>query len=156
MVKNIASALCEHQRWSKFESDEFKSFELLKHQKVRIEDLLQIFVDDMDLVKEFLEHVIKELDAKYPKELEKLRSTNLHHRLLEYMLHEYDRHKKNPNNSHYAGTTMQAEPTKIKKEIISFITMHDQKIDKHYVLFLFQIYDFSDGVKECCEKIGLK
>lgn len=35
---------------------------------------------------------------------------------------------------------------KIVKEINSFIERYDSKVDKHYVLFLFQIYNYSDGV----------
>ena len=50
----------------------------------------------------------------------------------------------------------QPESARFKDDIIAFIGRHDQKIDKNYILFLFQIYNFSDGVKECCDRLGLK
>jgi hypothetical protein len=43
---------------------------LKANQKVRIEDLLQIFVDDLELVKDFLTFVIDELGDKFSTELE--------------------------------------------------------------------------------------
>ena len=43
-----------------------------------------------------------------------------------------------------------------KKQIENFILKYDKKIDKNYILFLFQIYNYSDGVKICCENLGLK
>ena len=45
---------------------------------------------------------------------------------------------------------------KQKDEIVSFISRHHLKIDKNYMLFLFQIYKVSDGVKTCCDLLGLK
>ena len=39
-----------------------------------------------------------------------------------------------------------AEEKQIEKEINTFIERYDSKIDKHYVLFLFQIYNYADGV----------
>ena len=54
---------------------------------MKIEDLLQIFVDDLDLVKEFLQYVIDEFGDKFVTELDQLTTINLYHRLLEYMLY---------------------------------------------------------------------
>ena len=47
---------------------------------------------------------------------------------------------------------------KIKEEIDTFLTVHDddKRIDKHYVLFLFQIYEYPEGVKSACEVLDLK
>ena len=70
-----------------FKSEQFKKFTLKNHQKVKIEDLLQIFVDDLDLVKEFLQFIIEEFGDKFATELEQLTTINLYHRLLEYMLY---------------------------------------------------------------------
>lgn len=84
---------------------------------MRIEDLLQIFVDDLELVKDFLTFVIDELGDKFSAELEQLTTINLYHRLLEYML--YSRQIK-------AGThKLQAETNSFKNEIIGFIGRHD-------------------------------
>lgn len=41
---------------------------------------------------------------------------------------------------------IQADQKSIKEEINKFIERFDSKVDKHYVLFLFQIYNYSEGV----------
>lgn len=45
---------------------------------------------------------------------------------------------------------------KVEKEINDLIDKYDSRIDKHYVLFLFQIYEYTEGVKNCCEKLNLR
>lgn len=50
----------------------------------------------------------------------------------------------------------QVELKTFKSKIENFIVKYDNKIDKNYILFLFQIYNYSDGVKICCENLGLK
>ena len=50
IVKEIARALVDYTKNKKKFPTESK-FTLKQHQKVRIEDLLQIFVDDLELVK---------------------------------------------------------------------------------------------------------
>ena len=45
---------------------------------------------------------------------------------------------------------------KVKEDINNLIEKYDNKIDKHYVLFLFQIYEYTEGVKNCCEKLNLR
>lgn len=56
IVKDIAMALVDYVKHDKkFTMPQFKDkFTLKSHQKVKIEDLLQIFVDDLELVKQFL------------------------------------------------------------------------------------------------------
>lgn len=69
IVQDIASALCEWIKLNKrgFETPEFKQqYELKPHQKVRIEDLLQIFVDDLALSKTFLSFVVDDLGPRFP------------------------------------------------------------------------------------------
>lgn len=119
---------------------------------MRIEDLLQIFIDDLDLAKRFLTFVIEELSPRYSYELEQLTQINLYHRLLEYMLYSRQiSEKKRAVTSRYEN-----DPNAFKNQIAAFISRYDQKIDKNYMLFLFQIYKVSDGVKDCCERLGLK
>ena len=103
-------------------------------------------MDDLQLVKEFLKYVIEDIGAKYPKELGELTQINLYHRLLEYYLYSYQMNEKK-----LSQTTNQ-----FKKEIESFIVKYDQNIEKQYVLFLFQNYKFSEGVEDCCKKLGLR
>mmetsp|Transcript_14536 Transcript_14536/g.14148 ORF Transcript_14536/g.14148 Transcript_14536/m.14148 type:complete len:88 (-) Transcript_14536:628-891(-) len=49
-----------------------------------------------------------------------------------------------------------ADDRNIEMEINQFIERYDSKLDKNYVLFLFQIYNYSDGVQGCCERLQLK
>jgi hypothetical protein len=46
----------------------------------------------------------------------------------------------------------------IKKKITEFLKKNDgnSKIDKNYVLFLFQIYQYNEGVKDCCKSLNLR
>jgi len=44
----------------------------------------------------------------------------------------------------------------LKDKISSFISYFEGKYDKHHVLFLFQMYNYSDGVRDLCEKLSLK
>ncbi len=46
----------------------------------------------------------------------------------------------------------------IKKKIQEFLKKNDGngKIDKNYVLFLFQIYGYKEGVKDCCKSLNLR
>jgi vacuolar protein sorting-associated protein 11 len=49
-----------------------------------------------------------------------------------------------------------ATEKKVISEINEYIERYDSKVDKNYVLFLFKIYNYSDGVEGCCEKLGLR
>ena len=51
---------------------------------------------------------------------------------------------------------IQVEQNKIVRDINAFIERYDSKVDKHYVLFLFQIYNYSEGVQGVCERLELK
>ena len=58
-----------------------------------------------------------------------------------------------------AQTEQASSATKIKQvkeDINTLIDKYDNKIDKHYVLFLFQIYEYTEGVKSCCERLCLR
>ena len=92
MVQEIAKALCEFKRTGDktFETKEFnEKFTLKAHQRVKIEDLLTIFVDDIANIIAFLNYVVRTLAKDYPNELDKITQVNLYHRLLEYMLYNY-------------------------------------------------------------------
>lgn len=110
--------------------------------KIRVEDLLQIFVDDINQMKDFLQYVIEtyggDSTEKYLKEVTAL---NLYHRLLECYLYL------NQNNqAQLYKPQISMEQNKIVRDINSFIERYEPKVDKHYVLFLFQIYNYSEGV----------
>lgn len=51
---------------------------------------------------------------------------------------------------------IKVEQDKIIRDINTFIERYDSKVDKPYVLFLFQIYNYSEGVQGCCERLDLK
>lgn len=82
--------MVEHKKHRRFVSDQFRNFEIKEKQKIKIEDLLQIFVDDIAQMKDFLQYVIEtfggESTEKYLKELT-APTMNLYHRLLECYLY---------------------------------------------------------------------
>lgn len=51
---------------------------------------------------------------------------------------------------------MSENKIQMSNEIMLFIKSYESKIDKEYVMFLFQIYNFLDGVKIMCEKLNLR
>ena len=132
IVKEIANGLIDYTKNNKkFEVHKDK-FVLKSHQKVRIEDLLQIFVDDLELQKEFLKFIIEEVGNHHSKEIEQLTTINLHHRLLEYYLYS-----KQMNEKKNLMNNLQTDNKSFIAQIQQFIGNHDQKIDKNYILFLF-------------------
>ncbi len=60
LVKQIVDALIEYKRNKSkgFTSKQYEHFDLKEKQKIYIEHLLQIFVDDIAQMKDFLSHVI--------------------------------------------------------------------------------------------------
>jgi hypothetical protein len=136
MVKEIAWALVDYTKNNKkFEIYKEKKFTLKEHQKVRIEDLLQIFVDDLELVKQFLQFIIEEIGQNHHKELEGLTTINLHHRLLEY--HLYSRQMNEKKQVSLISKTPFMNDKQFKDLIESFINKHDKQIEPRYILFLF-------------------
>lgn len=115
---------------------------------------MQIFVDDLEQVKSFLSFVIDTIGANHPKELEQLTTINLYHRMIEYLL--YSKQMSEKSVTTMISSQGQSKRDELTKQITDFIVKHDQKIDKNYILFLFQIYNFDTGVKICCEKLDLK
>ena len=59
LVRNVVGALIEHKKVRRFVSEQYRGYELKDKQKIRVEDLLQIFVDDINQMKEFLYYVIE-------------------------------------------------------------------------------------------------
>ena len=116
IVSDIAKALINYTKDKRVFKEQFSSYTLKTNQKVKIEDLLQIFVDDLELVKRFLQEIINTYGEKNSAELDQLTTINLYHRLLEYML--YSRQIKR-------GAYHQPENSKFKDEIISFIVRYD-------------------------------
>ena len=59
LVRNIVGALIEYKKQKKFTSEPYKHYDLKEKQRIRIEDLIQIFVDDIPQMKDFLQYVIE-------------------------------------------------------------------------------------------------
>ena len=104
-------------------------------------------------MKDFLSYVIETNGDTNSKQLEQLTSLNLYHRLLECYLYL---NQNNETQLVQKTRLIQADQNKIVEEINKFIERYDSKVDKHYVLFLFQIYNYSEGVQGCCERLDLK
>ena len=78
-------------------------------------------MDDLELVKQFLQYVIDDIGTKYPKELEQLTTINLYHRMLEYYLYSKQMNDKN----HISANILQPDLKSFKNKIESFIVNHD-------------------------------
>ena len=85
----------------------------------------------------------------------KLPNMNLYHRLLECYLYLHQNCKQS-QPSGIKGLSIKGPEEKIEKEINALIERFESKVDKNYVLFLFQIYSYADGVQGCCEMLKLK
>ena len=64
-------------------------FTIGKNQRVMIEDLLQVFVDHQEYLRDFLEFLIERYGVNTPHDLQKISGSNLYHRLLECYLFKH-------------------------------------------------------------------
>jgi hypothetical protein len=92
-------------------------------------------------LRRFLEFIIQTFGEKVNFKQKQLTEINLHHRLLECYLYKnqsLDTERQDVINS----AKLTEEKDEIKKRITEFLKKNDSnnKIDKNYVLFLFQIY----------------
>lgn len=88
--------------------------------------------------------------------MKELTSLNLYHRLLECYLYLNQNNQSLQQPIGGSRSVVKQEQDKIVKDINTFIERYDSKVDKPYVLFLFQIYNYSEGVQGCCERLDLK
>ena len=112
-------------------------------------------------MKDFLYYVIDRFGVSCEQQLKELTgpSMNLYHRLLEcYLYLNQNSQSSSGASSLISGISIigGSQQKKIVEDINSFIERYDSKIDKHYVLFLFQIYNYSEGVQGVCERLSLK
>ena len=126
-------------------------------QVVRIEDLLQIFVDHHDLMTEFLKRILNEFTEARFHDLERLTQIKLYNRLLECYLVKKQRvdaeiERKRRVDPNYMPSIREADDlAQIQDEINMLVASNDSsKIDEHYMLFLFKIYGSEDGIVNCC------
>lgn len=145
-----------------------------------------MFIDHHDHLTNFIQFVIGEFQKQAElndggvgaRSIESLTQINLYHRLLECYLYKQQsieteiknkaREKEGrimPTTTSMPRFTLEAQTEqastadrikKVKDDINALIEKYDNKIDKHYVLFLFQIYEYTEGVKNCCEKLNLR
>lgn len=89
IVKDIAKALCEYSKNKQrgFDTKEFNQKFIIKPtDKILVEDLLQIFVDDLDYSLDLVGYIVNDLaqNKNFEKEIEHISHINLYHRFLEY------------------------------------------------------------------------
>ena len=90
LVRSIVDAMIDFTKHKAFKTKEAAGLEWEpKKQRIKIEDLLQIFVDDIAQMKDFLQYVIEKYGGNeaHEKHLKELTSLNLYHRLLECYLY---------------------------------------------------------------------
>ena len=135
-----------------------------------IEDILAIYINDHDKLMRFINWVIDEVqnslkDAERPRVLLALTQINLYHRMLECLLYRMQNLialSRDQESQALQGTIVpdQARTAelirKVKSDIKKLTEKYEDRMDKHYMLFLFQIYQYVDGVKATCEKLNLR
>lgn len=113
-------------------------------------------MDDLNKSLELVSYIVNDLaqSAALEQEFDKVTSINLYHRYLEYMHYKkrMDDLTKPSNSKELADTNRK----QFYASIQPFLYRNLKKIDLNYILFLFQIYQISEGVKECCETLGLR
>ena len=132
--------------------------ELNAKQVVRVEDLLQIFVDHHDLMTEFLERILNAFSEQRFNDLERLTQIKLYNRLLEcYLVKKQkvdsDIEKKRRIDPTYQPSGLELDDlVKVDAAINNLVKSNDSsKIDEHYMLFLFKIYGSEEGIVNCCQ-----
>lgn len=113
-------------------------------------------MDDLDCSIDLVGFIVNELaqNASLANELENISSINLHHRFIEYK--HYKKRMDDLSQPHLPKEKLEENRKEFYSEISAFMHKNQSKIDLNYMLFLFQIYRISEGVKECCEMLDLR
>jgi vacuolar protein sorting-associated protein 11 len=109
--------------------------------------LSEIFVDDKVNHRRFLEFLIKN-DESAEKEV--------FHSLIELYLQDYYQYYQKHAQTIKKRITPDNVYLEMKDNLISFIREKKERFDKKHVLMLFQMYNFSQGIKELCQMLELK
>jgi hypothetical protein len=133
---------------------DFREYET-KGGRWMLDDLLTIFVDENEHLRKFLEGLVEVYSSDILKKV--CSDVNIYHRLLECLLYNYNSYlRKVEKDHHHAKASDQTRAQELRKSIDDFVKSHETDIDKNYVLFLFQIYKYSEGVKNLCESLNLR
>ena len=164
-ISDVAFRIVEAMVWytahgNSFTRQQDRHLELGPKQVVRIEDLLQIFVDHHDLMTDFLKRILTEFSDDRFHDLERLTQIKLYNRLLECYLVKKQRLDAEIERQQRLDTTQPYQPTSLEMDnlarvqiaINELVQSNDStKIDEHYMLFLFKIYGSEDGIVNCCQ-----
>ncbi len=116
----------------------------------QFKSLKEIFVDNKDLNKKFLDFQVAK-DPACEKEV--------YHSLIEWHLQDYyNALKLDKERKKDLGGKAPVDPTmeEKKKHLLSLLTDFKDKYDKKHVLMLFEMYQVSEGVSVLCEMLELK
>ena len=140
-----------------FQRQQDKHLELGHKEVVRVEDLLQIFVDHHDLLTDFLKRILTEFSGARFNDLERLTQIKLYNRLLECYLVKKQRidaeieRERSRNKNYTTEPRLLDEMLQVQAAINELVQSNDSsKIDEHYMLFLFKIYGSEEGIVNCC------
>ena len=116
----------------------------------QFKSLKEIFVDDKELNKKFLDFQVAK-DPNCEKEV--------YHSLIEWHLQDYyNAQKTDEETKKNLGAKATDNPmTNLKKSrLVEMLDVHKEKYDKKHVLMLFEMYQVSEGVRILCEMLELK
>ena len=119
--------------------------------------MLQIFVDHHDMMTDFLKQILDNPQFKGDrfKNLESLTSLKLYNRLLEcYLVKKQkleaeiarEKHLMSAPGKEATLSLHAAQKIADVQKNINDLIKDKKKINKHYMLFLFKIYDSEDGI----------
>ena len=147
MIKSFTQYVLDHYNRHQAVRERFDEQSLKKPQWSDIKYLEGIFVDNQKLHKDFLEYV-KTMDPNCAKDV--------YHSLLELMLLDYYNYMKKNEKFLKSRITEDHNVAEMEEQIMIFINVNREKYDKKHVLMLFQMYQFSEGIKELCLLLELK
>ena len=134
-----------------FNSPEFENYQMDQSKKIKMEDLLKIFVDNSEQMKQFMKDLI---DAHKDDVKLICNEINPYHKYLECLLQHYHKQKSGLNPKAMGDRDL-SFLSKAKEDITSFLRDYEEKLDKSFVLFQFRFYEFYDGLRSFANRMNL-
>ena len=127
-----------------FSSPEYQNYTLNSTRQIKMSEIIKIFVDNNDLLCDYLKNVIE----AHGDDANKICGEDLHicHKLLECYLNKYSDKK---------ASQLSWKVSKIEAEIKNFVKIYESKIDKNYVLYLFRFYSYLDGIQKLSQQLNM-
>jgi len=127
-----------------FSSVEYENYYLDTHKKIKLSEIIKIFVDRNDLLSDFLKKIID----NHGEDSTKIWGNDIHiyHKLLECYMNIYAGEK---------STNTIGGLKEIEKEIETFIKTYEPRMDNNYMLYLFRFYNYLEGIRKLSQQLQM-